>query len=163
MRKKLLTGVIVLAICSFHLIPFYILINLSLKTIQDTSSRLVPPNYLYLDNFIHAWTDGQFGRAFLNTVIITASSVALIVALGALAAYPLARFTTRWNNFIYILCVSIMIVPPLTILVPLYKFIVDNRRDEHLLGDHSDPNHLLAPHLYFHVHRFHQDDPQGVR
>lgn len=125
MMRKFFTLATILAICVFHLIPFYLLINLSLKTIRDMSSRLVPPNYLYLDNFVNAWNEANLGRAFLNTVLITTVSVALIITLGALAAYPLARYTTRWNNFVYILCVSIMIVPPLTILVPLYKLIVD--------------------------------------
>jgi len=41
-----------------------------------------------------------------------------------LAAYPLARYRTRWNNFIYILSISTLIVPALTVLVPLYKLIV---------------------------------------
>jgi raffinose/stachyose/melibiose transport system permease protein len=35
------------------------------------------------------------------------------------------RFPTRWNNFIYTLSVATLIVPALTVLVPLYKFIVD--------------------------------------
>jgi hypothetical protein len=31
--------------------PLYLLVNLALKTQRDTSSKWVPPNYLYLNNF----------------------------------------------------------------------------------------------------------------
>ncbi|WP_052702700.1 carbohydrate ABC transporter permease [Paenibacillus beijingensis] len=63
--------------------------------------------------------------AFRNNIIVTIFAIALIVMIGSIAAYPLARRQTGWNRFIYALFVSALIVPPLTILVPLYKFMVD--------------------------------------
>ena len=123
--RKLATPAVGIAICLFHIIPFFIMVNLSLKLPTDTSSKWVTPNYLYLDNFANSWKEAHLDRALLNNVIITTAAVALVIAIGALAAYPLARFPTRWNNFIYVLSISILIVPALTILVPLYKFIVD--------------------------------------
>jgi raffinose/stachyose/melibiose transport system permease protein len=125
MMRKLATPAAGIAICLFHVIPFFILVNLALKTPLDTSSKWVTPDYLYPDNFINAWKEAHLDRALLNNVIITSSAVALVITTGALAAYPLARFPTRWNNFIYYLSISILIVPALTVLVPLYKFIVD--------------------------------------
>ncbi|PZE20653.1 carbohydrate ABC transporter permease [Paenibacillus xerothermodurans] len=98
---------------------------MSFKSLEDTSSKWLPSQSLYLDNFVHAWEDAHLGRAILNNCIITFSVIALVVIIGAFAAYPLARHQTRWNNFIYTLSISCLIVPALTILVPLYKFIVD--------------------------------------
>lgn len=123
--RKLATFTAGAAICLFHIIPFFIMVNIAFKSPTDTSSKWVTPTYLYLDNFINAWREAQLDRALVNNVIITAAAVALVIVTGALAAYPLARYPTRWNNFVYYLSISILIVPALTLLVPLYKFVVD--------------------------------------
>jgi len=121
----LLTFLAALFIVVFHVIPFYLLVNLSLKTIRDTSSRWLPPFYVDLSNFTNVWSQAHLDQALVSTSIITTCSVALVVFVGMLAAYPLARYPTRWNNSIYMFSIAIMIVPPLTVLVPLYKFVVD--------------------------------------
>ncbi len=114
-----------LAICLFHTVPFFILLNLACKSPHDTSSKWVTPHYLYLDNFAGSWREAHLGRALQNNAIITSASVVLVVVTGALAAYPLARYPTRWNNLVYTLSIAVLIVPAMTILVPLYKFVVD--------------------------------------
>jgi ABC-type sugar transport system permease subunit len=48
---------------------------------------------LHVDNYAQAWTEARLKDYFLNSVIVTAASVTAIVALGAMAAYALARFS----------------------------------------------------------------------
>jgi raffinose/stachyose/melibiose transport system permease protein len=48
-----------------------------------------------------------------------------LIFFGSLAAYPLARRNTRLNRLIYTLFIAIMVVPPLTVLVPLYQLVVN--------------------------------------
>ena len=98
--KKLTTPAIGIAICLFHLIPFFIMVNIAFKSRTDASSKWVTPTYLYLDNFVNAWQEAHLDRALLNNMIITTATVIFVIAIGALAAYPLARYPTRWNNFI---------------------------------------------------------------
>jgi raffinose/stachyose/melibiose transport system permease protein len=114
-----------LIICLIHVLPFYILLTTTFKAADDLSSKWLFPGYLYLDNFVNAWREANLASAFKSNIIITVISVLLIVIVGSIAAYPLARHQTRWNKFIYTVFVSALIVPPLTILVPLYKFMVD--------------------------------------
>ena len=123
--KKRLALLLVAGICLLHIIPFFILVNIAFKSPQDTSSKWLTPFYLYLDNFGNAWQNANLGKSLVNSCIITVSGVVLVVIIGALASYPLARFPTRWNTLIYTLCISCMIVPALTILVSLYKLVVD--------------------------------------
>lgn len=121
-RGKIILSLIVILI---HVMPFYILFTTSFKAPGDLSSKWVAPGYLYLDNFVYAWNEASMGRAFVNNIIIFVCSVVLVVVIGSVAAYPLARFKTKWNRFMYTVFVSVMVVPPLTILVPLYKLYVD--------------------------------------
>lgn len=114
-----------LVICLIHILPFYILITTAFKEVGDFSSKWVFPGYVYLGNFQNAWREAHLGDAFRSNLIVTVISIILIVIVGSIAAYPLARRQTSWNKFIYAVFVSALIVPPLTILVPLYKFMVD--------------------------------------
>jgi raffinose/stachyose/melibiose transport system permease protein len=115
---SLLIGVI-------HILPFYILVTSSFKAVDDLSSKWMFPGYMYIDNFTNAWKEAHMAQAFTNNMIITAFAVGLVVVFGAFASYPLARFKTRLNKFVFALFISALIVPPLTILVPLYKLYVD--------------------------------------
>lgn len=123
-RKKWLI-IATLIISIFHITPMYLLLTTSFKSESDFSSKWKLPDYLYLENFRNAWEYANLSTAFVNNVLITAVSVFLVIVIGALASYPLARFQTKWNKLIYLLFISALIVPPLTILVPLYQFIVD--------------------------------------
>jgi len=107
-----------------HIAPFYILINMSLKSPGERTSRWMPPAKLHIQNYISAIEMGNLLLAIRNTLIIVAASVVIIVMVGAMAAYPLARKVTKKNQLILGFIVGIMMVPQLSILVPLYKEMV---------------------------------------
>lgn len=123
--KKYLKYILAILISIFHILPFYVVTSVALKADTDNSSKWLIPNYLYLENFVHAWKDAKLGRALMNNTIITVFTVLLVIIVGSLAAYPLARYKTKLNRFMYNLFISCLIVPALTILVPLYKLLVD--------------------------------------
>ncbi|GHO65237.1 putative ABC transporter permease protein AmyC [Ktedonobacter sp. SOSP1-52] len=125
MTKKISLGALTVFIGLIHSIPFFILVNIAFKSPNDTSSKWITPTYWFIDNFVNAWQSAHLDQALLNTALITVVSVILVVLIGAAAAYPLARFPSRWNTFVYTLCIASMIVPGLTILVSLYKLLVD--------------------------------------
>lgn len=124
-RKKAVLSIVALLIALFHLIPFYILLTTSLKERGDFSSKWVFPTEIAFGNFKEAWETANLGGAFFNTSIITFISAVLLIFVGSLAAYPLARRQTKVNKFIFMLFISIMVIPPLTALVPLYQLVVD--------------------------------------
>ncbi|TVY08175.1 carbohydrate ABC transporter permease [Paenibacillus cremeus] len=143
-RKKGWVTPLSVLICLIHILPFYILITTSFKAMDDLSSKWMFPGYLYLDNFINAWYDAKLGIAFKNNLIVAVTSIVFIVIVGSIAAYPLSRRQTKWNKFIYMLFISALIVPPLTSLVPLYKFMVD-------LGGMNQYWGIILLHISFHL------------
>lgn len=124
-KRKWWLEALALLICLIHILPFYILMTTSFKAPDDFSSKWIAPGYLFLDNFINAWQEAHLERAIFNNMIVTVSAGILLVLIGSIASYPLARYRTRLNKAVFAIFVSAMIVPPLTILVPLYKFMVD--------------------------------------
>ena len=116
---------VLLVIFAVYLSPFYILLNISLKPVSDLSSRWKFPQAPTLENFQVAIEQGGILQALIHSFFIMAVTVLLIVAVGSLAAYPLARNKSRLNKVVKSFILGIMMVPPLSILVPLYSVLVD--------------------------------------
>lgn len=121
--KFRISTIVAVLICAFHLIPFYIMIGVAMKSPFDTSSRWMLPGYLYLDNFKEAISYGKIMGSILSNIIITGGSIIGITIIGALAAYPLARNQTKLNKGMRTFMLGMMMVPALSLLVPLYSLM----------------------------------------
>jgi ABC-type glycerol-3-phosphate transport system permease component len=75
---------------------------------------------LRFDNYVRAWHGASFGDYFFNSVLVTAASVALIVGLGAMAAYALARFYHPAARFTFWLFLAGLMIPAQLAVVPLF-------------------------------------------
>lgn len=124
-RKRRSLTTLAFLISVVHLIPFYILITTALKAKGDFSSKWVFPTEISFGNFAEAWEKANMGSALVNTSIITFFAAVLLIIFGSMAAYPLARRQTKLNKVVYMIFIGIMVIPPLTALVPLYQLVVD--------------------------------------
>lgn len=115
---------VLLVILAVFLSPLYILVGVALRSPTDISSFWRFPTHIQFENLRTAITDGKILLALLNSLIITFGASSLIVTVGALAAYPLSRNRAKTNQFVRSFILGIMMVPPLSILVPLYATIV---------------------------------------
>ncbi len=113
--------------CLVQLLPFWIAVTTAFKSPSDTSPPQItlPLSSITWENFASAITDGNILRAIFNSVVVTAIGTTVTCVLGAFAAYPLARYATRFNKLIYALIVALIMVPPLSILVPLYTLMAN--------------------------------------
>ena len=56
----------------------------------------------------------------VNSIIITAGSIVLMVLLGSLTGYVIARSTRRWSRGVYYLFLIAIVLPTQLGTVPLY-------------------------------------------
>jgi raffinose/stachyose/melibiose transport system permease protein len=117
--------IVMLVIALIFLIPIYILINLAIRPATDLSSPLRPTTDPTFANFGDAWDQSGMGGAITNSIIVTVVSVVLIVALSAMAAYPLARFTAKWSTASFYLFMVGLLLPFQLGLIPLYSTMKD--------------------------------------
>ena len=75
---------------------------------------------LHFDNYSRAWHEAHFGDYFLNSVLVTASAVSLIVALGSMAAYALSRFYHPLGKAAFWLFLAGLMIPAQLAIVPLF-------------------------------------------
>jgi raffinose/stachyose/melibiose transport system permease protein len=117
--------IVMLIIALIFLLPIYILINLAIRPAEDLSSPLRPTTDPTLSNFGDAWNQSGMGGAITNSIIVTVVSVVLIVALSAMAAYPLARLTAKWSTASFYGFMVGLLLPFQLGLIPLYSTMKD--------------------------------------
>ncbi|GAA0944396.1 carbohydrate ABC transporter permease [Pseudonocardia zijingensis] len=83
------------------------------------------PSEWHFENFVRAWTSANIGRYFINSAIVVCSAVVLVMLLGAMVSYVLARYEFRGRNLIYYTLIAGMTFPLFLALVPLF-FVVQN-------------------------------------
>ncbi len=76
-----------------------------------------------LQAYKYAWTIGEFGKYFRNSLIITISSVIGIILLCSLAGYGFARYKFKSSRLIFIIFMSSMVVSAPSIMIAQYKLI----------------------------------------
>src|ERR1051326_5148559 len=112
--------------CILVVIPLVVLLSVALKSPTDLlNNPLGWPAQLVWSNFADAWNNAALGQAFFNSVLITSITLLGLILCGAMAAYPLARFTGPWSQRIYLYFVAGLIVPLQLGLFPLYKEMHD--------------------------------------
>jgi raffinose/stachyose/melibiose transport system permease protein len=116
---------IALLIAFFHMIPIYITFVVAVSKYGENKSYWALPKEFQFNNFIEAFNTGELLIAFKNTFFITVISVILVIIIGAMAAYPLARNKSKLNSMVINGILAIMMIPALSLLVPLYTFMVD--------------------------------------
>ncbi|GIF41707.1 carbohydrate ABC transporter permease [Actinoplanes xinjiangensis] len=129
-RRTLALEMLMIAVAIVFAFPVYVLVNLAIRAPSDTSSPISPTLSPTLDNFTQAWQEGGLGGALINSVLVTAVSVLIVLAVSSLAAYPLARSTAHWSRGTFLLILLGLVLPFQLAALPLYQTI----RDLGLLG-----------------------------
>ncbi|MCV4235635.1 carbohydrate ABC transporter permease [Virgibacillus sp. LDC1] len=116
--------IVMVIIALIFLAPFYFLLVNSVKSLGDIMVDAANwPTAFHFDNYSKAWEMTRFPEAFVNSVIITVISNLIIALLSAMAAYRMVRSNTRFNQIVFMLFVSAMVIPFQSIMIPLLQVI----------------------------------------
>jgi multiple sugar transport system permease protein len=77
------------------------------------------------DNYIEAWTRGNFEQTFVNTAIIVIPSVLITLLLSSSVAFVLARFSFPFNLTLLLLFTAANLLPQQALLVPLFRLFLN--------------------------------------
>jgi raffinose/stachyose/melibiose transport system permease protein len=128
--------VLLLSVGVIFAVPFYIVIVLSLKSnVQIMTDPLSFPIHPDWHNYWKLWQGTAnmnitIGRSLLNSLVVTVGSVAVLISVGALCGYTIARRQSKLSTVVYLLFVAGLIVPFELGLLPLYVTF----RQYHLVG-----------------------------
>ncbi|MFH1282493.1 MAG: carbohydrate ABC transporter permease [bacterium] len=111
----------VAASCIF---PLVWMVSSSLKT-QSTifSDMSIIPKTFHISNYLLAWTKGNFGIYFFNSIFYTVTVVFGVVAVASLAAYAFSRLDFPWKNALFLLLIIMMFIPVPGAFIALYVLL----------------------------------------
>ena len=97
------------------------------------------PEQLQWQNYVTAFVDAEMGKFFLNSVIVTALSLVILLVIALPAAYALSRFDFKGKKILNIAFMAGLFVNINNIVVPIFlmlsganrmlgvEFFLDNR------------------------------------
>lgn len=129
--RTLALEIAMIAAAAVFAFPLYVLIVLAFKSPTEwLASPLSLPLDPYLGNFAAAWERGRIGEAILASATVMVASLTVLVAVGACAAYFIARCGARLSAALYYFFLAGLVLPFQLALIPLYQLM----RDLALLG-----------------------------
>ena len=75
---------------------------------------------LKFTSLIQSVTQGKFGLWFTNSFILTFGSVLICTVIALFAAFAFAHMRFRGKDFLFNLLISIMVIPVVILIVPLF-------------------------------------------
>jgi len=101
--------------------PLFYIIMGAFKTKADyIGNKIGLPSKFVLDNFRILIEDGRIFIWFKNSIIVTVLSVFFSILISALASYAFARINFRGKENIFNIIISLMIIPPIVMVIPLF-------------------------------------------
>lgn len=83
------------------------------------------PESFYFQNFVEAWGSAHMGEYMLNSVIVTAVALAILLVVALPAAYCLSRFKFRLRKILNILFMGGLFINVNYIVVPIFLMFID--------------------------------------
>ncbi|MDR3897028.1 MAG: carbohydrate ABC transporter permease [Oscillospiraceae bacterium] len=110
------------------LFPFYWMVLTSVKSYSAYSSERIPAFFSLsptLQNYRDAFTAVPLGRYFLNTVIFTVATTAIMLVVITLAAFAFARLNFRGKQLAFTCFLALMMIPNELVIITNFVTITD--------------------------------------
>lgn len=113
------------AVAATMLFPLFWMLASAFKTPQElqASPPVWWPSQPTWGAFVQVFEVAPFAQAFLNSVIIAGGTTIGIVATSIMAGYVFAKHRFRGRSFLFNLVLATMFLPPIVMLVPLYRMV----------------------------------------
>ena len=119
------------------LFPFYWMILTSVKSYGAYNSEWVPKLYTLsptLENYDNAFSAVPLGGYFLNTILFTLGTTALMLFVTVLAAFAFARLNFRGKDLAFTLFLSLMMIPNELVVITNYVTVTNAELRNTFLG-----------------------------
>lgn len=116
-RKTVINAVVYVFLVFWAVIvlfPFYWMLLTSVKSYGAYNSEYIPKFYTLsptLQNYADAFTAVPLAKYFMNTVIFTVATTAIMLVVITLAAFAFARLNFKGKNAAFVIFLSLMMIP----------------------------------------------------
>ena len=110
------------------LFPFYWMVLSSVKSYSAYNSEYIPQFFTLaptFENYITAFTAVNLGDYFLNTLIFTLATTAIMLVVTVLAAFSFARLNFKGKNLAFTLFLALMMIPSELVVITNFVTVTD--------------------------------------
>ena len=110
------------------LFPFYWMVLTSLKGYGAYNAEHIPKFFTLsptLENYAQAFSAVPLARYFINTIIFTVVTTALMLVIVIPAAFAFARLEFRGKNLVFTLLLSLMMIPNELVVITNFATITN--------------------------------------
>jgi ABC-type glycerol-3-phosphate transport system permease component len=119
--QKIVKQALLIIITMMALYPIYWMIVTAFKAHPDyLVNKFGFPRSIHFNNIVKAMRSGRFLRWFLNSIIITVGATFASTTIASFAAFAFAKMPFKGSNTILNFVISLMVVPPVVMIVPLF-------------------------------------------
>lgn len=104
-------------------IPFFWMVSTSFMSLGETINRQWLPKTPQFINYVEAWTEARFARYFMNSVIVTGTTIAGLLTTSILAGYAFGRIKFFGRDLLFALLLSTMMIPESITMIPNFLMI----------------------------------------
>ena len=126
--KNTVTYVLLALWALIVLFPFYWMILTSVKSYSSYNSEYIPKFFTLsptLNNYFDAFTTVSLSRYFLNTLLFTVVTTALMLFVTIFAAFAFSRLEFKGKNVTFALFLSLMMIPNELVIITNYVTITN--------------------------------------
>ena len=105
------------------ILPFFWMVSTSLMTLGETINRQWLPKVPQFENYSEAWTEANFAKYFMNSVIITFVTIAGLLTTSILSGYAFGRIKFFGKNVLFALLLATMMIPESVTMIPNFLMI----------------------------------------
>ena len=119
------------------LFPFYWMLLTSVKSYGSYNSEFIPRLFTLsptLENYGSAFSQVPLGRYFLNTLVFTVITTALMLFVTVLAAFAFSRLRFRGRDLIFTAFLSLMMIPTELVVITNFVTVTDLNLRNSFLG-----------------------------
>ncbi|MFF3607913.1 carbohydrate ABC transporter permease [Streptomyces sp. NPDC002463] len=116
-------------------LPLYAMLIATFQSRADYAANgpLAFPEHFTLDNYVND-LDGGFAQYFLNTVVVTAAVVGIVLLLVPPLAYAIVRSDGKATGRVFRLFLLGLAIPSQAVIVPMFYLINEAGLYDNLLG-----------------------------
>ena len=110
------------------LFPFYWMLLTSVKSYSVYNSEFIPQLYTLaptLQNYLDAFTQVPLADYFLNTLIFTLSTTAVMLVVTVLAAFGFSRLQFKGKDLVFTLFLALMMIPSELVVITNFVTITN--------------------------------------
>ena len=119
------------------LFPFYWMLLTSVKSYGSYNAEYVPKLFTLsptLQNYVDAFGAVPLARYFLNTILFTVITTAIMLVVTVLAAFAFARLNFRGKDLAFTVFLSLMMIPNELVVITNYVTITNAELRNTFLG-----------------------------